>query len=259
MKQLIRLTESALHNLIAEATQEILSEMDWRTWGSAAQQSFDRGNEYDQEAKRQLQDKWYDKFRFWDPHNKKAYKRKGYKNAIAKRDKEYARGEEFRKKAEAEANKSLGYKDKQGFNYNITTTPTTDHAYGAKKFFIQGSGTQHYKDGRYKDDPYNSLSYTNQYDSFHDPDKIQNISWANRNYNYSKNRLKNLSSNGISYGSSWAEPNMSKSELDKEMQYHKNNMATTTAKNRATKGNNALRNFAQNKSYYKDGQWHEGE
>ena len=40
MKQKIRLTESDLHRIIKESVKQVLSELDWRTYQSAAEKSM---------------------------------------------------------------------------------------------------------------------------------------------------------------------------------------------------------------------------
>ena len=43
MKRTIKLTENDLHNIIKESVNHILSELDWRTYQSAAEKALDRG------------------------------------------------------------------------------------------------------------------------------------------------------------------------------------------------------------------------
>ena len=53
MKKVIKLTESDLHNIIKESVNNILSELDWRTYSSAASKAFDmaRYNDLDEYEK----------------------------------------------------------------------------------------------------------------------------------------------------------------------------------------------------------------
>ena len=42
MKQLIRITEEDLNNIISESVKNILSELDWRTYNNAAMKDYDK-------------------------------------------------------------------------------------------------------------------------------------------------------------------------------------------------------------------------
>lgn len=44
-KQIIRLTESDLHNLVKESVNKILTELDWRTMASASKKAKERGDD----------------------------------------------------------------------------------------------------------------------------------------------------------------------------------------------------------------------
>lgn len=44
MKRTIKLTENDLHNIIKESVNHILSELDWRTYQSAAEKANDRAH-----------------------------------------------------------------------------------------------------------------------------------------------------------------------------------------------------------------------
>lgn len=41
-KQIIRLTESDLHKIIEESVEQIISELDWRTYDKAAEKAFEK-------------------------------------------------------------------------------------------------------------------------------------------------------------------------------------------------------------------------
>ena len=45
MKRTIRLTESDLHSLIAESVRQCLTELDWKTYDSAARKSYEKADE----------------------------------------------------------------------------------------------------------------------------------------------------------------------------------------------------------------------
>lgn len=44
-KQIIRLTESDLHQMVKESVNKILSELDWRTYANASKKARERGND----------------------------------------------------------------------------------------------------------------------------------------------------------------------------------------------------------------------
>ena len=43
-KQIIRLTESDLKQMVAESTKKILSELDWKTYANAAKKAREQGS-----------------------------------------------------------------------------------------------------------------------------------------------------------------------------------------------------------------------
>ena len=109
MKKIIRLTESDLHGIIRNSVNKILSELDWRTYANAANKSSDRAAEYDDKAN--AKPKWYDGLMFGAPERKR-------KLASKNRDKERDRARRFAKAANDAVKRDLGYKSKNGFEYN---------------------------------------------------------------------------------------------------------------------------------------------
>lgn len=230
MKQLIRLTESALHNLIAEAAQEILSELDWRTYANAAQKSYQKAKEYD--TKRN-QKKWYDNFFGIGKRRNDKY--------LNKYHKERARAQSFNQAAQNAIQQQLGYKNKNGFTFAPSVGASEDgdrinlHTYAGKNNTVHSTN---YYDNRAFDTK-NGETYNLSADNA-TPNYKQTKKWTD-------DRIKTDPNN----------PN--KKFWDNDLQKAKRNMVTPYEKRKMNRGINTIRNFAQNKSYYKDGQWHEGE
>ena len=57
MKKIVRLTEGDLHNIIRESVNNIIQELDWRTYANAANKSAERQKDYKEKSKEK---KWYD-------------------------------------------------------------------------------------------------------------------------------------------------------------------------------------------------------
>ena len=62
MKKVIRLTESDLHRVIKESVKQVMNELDWRTYDSAAEKSRERYHNAPTGAERDYHSRRYDKF-----------------------------------------------------------------------------------------------------------------------------------------------------------------------------------------------------
>lgn len=108
MKKIVRLTESDLHGIIRNSVNKILSELDWRTYANAANKSAERQKDYKEKSKEK---KWYDSIL-----PSRARKRQGKISNLA--DKENDRSRRFASAANNAVKDQLGYKSKNGFEYN---------------------------------------------------------------------------------------------------------------------------------------------
>ena len=108
MKKIVRLTEGDLHNIIRKSVNNIIQELDWRTYANAANKSAERANGYREKSNEK---KWYDTIL-----PSMARKRQGKILNLA--DKEYDRSRRFASAANKAVKDQLGYKSKNGFEYN---------------------------------------------------------------------------------------------------------------------------------------------
>lgn len=108
MKKIVRLTEGDLHNIIRESVNNIIQELDWRTYANAANKSAERQKDYKEKSKEK---KWYDSIL-----PSRARKRQGKISNLA--DKENDRSRRFASAANKAVKDQLGYKSKNGFEYN---------------------------------------------------------------------------------------------------------------------------------------------
>ena len=107
MKKIVRLTEGDLHNIIRESVNNIIQELDWRTYANAANKSAERQKDYKEKSKEK---KWYDSIL-----PSRARKRQGKISNLA--DKENDRSRRFASAANDAVRDQLGYKSKNGFEY----------------------------------------------------------------------------------------------------------------------------------------------
>lgn len=108
MKKIVRLTEGDLHNIIRESVNNIIQELDWRTYANAANKSAERDSGYREKSREK---KWYDSIL-----PSLARKRQDKFSKLA--DKEYDRSSRFASAANKAVKDQLGYKSKNGFEYN---------------------------------------------------------------------------------------------------------------------------------------------
>ena len=107
MKKIVRLTEGDLHNIIRESVNNIIQELDWRTYANAANKSAERQKDYKEKSNEK---KWYDSIL-----PSRARKRQDKFLNLA--DKEYDRSRRFASAANKAVKDQLGYKSKNGFEY----------------------------------------------------------------------------------------------------------------------------------------------
>lgn len=107
MKKIVRLTEGDLHNIIRKSVNNIIQELDWRTYANAANKSAERQKDYKEKSKEK---KWYDSIL-----PSRARKRQGKISNLA--DKENDRSRRFASAANKAVKDQLGYKSKNGFEY----------------------------------------------------------------------------------------------------------------------------------------------
>ena len=107
MKKIVRLTEGDLHSIIRKSVNNIIQELDWRTYANAANKSAERQKDYKEKSKEK---KWYDSIL-----PSRARKRQGKISNLA--DKENDRSRRFASAANKAVKDQLGYKSKNGFEY----------------------------------------------------------------------------------------------------------------------------------------------
>lgn len=108
MKKIVRLTEGDLHNIIRESVNNIIQELDYKTYGNAANKSAERASGYREKSREK---KWYDSIL-----PSLARKRQDKFSKLA--DKENDRSRRFVSAANKAVKDQLGYKSKNGFEYN---------------------------------------------------------------------------------------------------------------------------------------------
>ncbi len=108
MKKIVRLTEGDLHNIIRKSVNNIIQELDWRTYANAANKSAERRNDYKEKSKEK---KWHDSIF-------PSMARKRQDRFLNLADKENDRSRRFASAANDAVKDQLGYKSKNGFEYN---------------------------------------------------------------------------------------------------------------------------------------------
>lgn len=223
MKKIVRLTESDLHGIIRNSVNKILSELDWRTYANAANKSSDRAAEYDDKAN--AKSKWYDGLMFGAPERKR-------KLASKNRDKERDRASRFAKAANDAVKRDLGYKSKNGFEYEPSLH--IGDASGKNRMYPRSHATK-------RDDyrqtygnehgVYDVNGEFKQHDDWH-PSYDRAVEWDKAMGNDS-----------------------SKADLARA----KKGMPTPYERGKMNKGNKALGNWYNGKSKYKDGKYQDEE
>ena len=224
MKKIIRLTESDLHGIIRNSVNKILSELDWRTYANAANKSAERQKDYKEKSKEK---KWYDSIL-----PSRARKRQGKISNLA--DKENDRSRRFASAANNAVKDQLGYKSKNGFEYNpslrLGDGGSVDRLYPSSHALKSIDGNRH---DTYENeyDVYDVNGEFKQHDDWH-PSYDRAVEWDKAIGNDS-----------------------SKADLARA----KKGMPTPYERGRMNKGNKALGNWYNGKSKYKDGKYQDEE
>lgn len=218
MKKIVRLTESDLHGIIRNSVNKILSELDWRTYANAANKSSDRAAEYDDKAN--AKPKWYDGLMFGVPERKR-------KLASKNRDKERDRANRFAKAANDAVKRDLGYKSKNGFEYN----PSIRLDYGERVY------PDSYTNKRIDGDRYDS--YGNEYGVWDSNGEFKKQREWHPDYDFALRLIKDVDD-----------------DHNREiLNTAKKGLPTPYEKGRMNKGNKELGDWYNGKTKYKNGRY----
>lgn len=223
MKKIVRLTESDLHGIIRNSVNKILSELDWRTYANAANKSSDRAAEYDDKAN--AKSKWYDGLMFGVPERKR-------KLASKNRDKERDRANRFAKAANDAVKRDLGYKSKNGFEYEPSLH--IGDAGGKNRMYPRSYAT--------KRDDYRQ-TYGNEHGVYDVNGEFKQRNDWHPSYDRAVEWDKAMGNDS------------SKADLARA----KKGMPTPYERGKMNKGNKALGNWYNGKSKYKDGKYQDEE
>lgn len=217
MKKIVRLTEGDLHNIIRKSVNNIIQELDWRTYANAANKSAERQKDYKEKSKEK---KWYDSIL-----PSMARKRQGKISNLA--DKEYDRSRRFASAANDAVKDQLGYKSKNGFEYN----PSLRLGDGERVY--PGSLANKRIDG----DKYNS--YESEYGVWDRNDGFKKRSDWHPDYD-----------NAVKWNE-YRDDDASREELNRA----KKGMPTPYEKGRMNRGNRELGDWYNGKTKYKNGRY----
>ena len=224
MKKIVRLTESDLHGIIRNSVNKILSELDWRTYANAANKSAERQKDYKEKSKEK---KWYDSIL-----PSMARKRQGKILNLA--DKENDRSRRFASAANNAVKDQLGYKSKNGFEYNpslrLGDGGSVDRLYPSSHALKSIDGNRH-------------DSYENEYDVYDVNGEFKERYDWHPSYDRAVEWDKAMGNHS------------SKADLARA----KKGMPTPYERGRMNKGNKALGNWYNGKSKYKDGKYQDEE
>lgn len=224
MKKIVRLTESDLHGIIRNSVNKILSELDWRTYANAANKSAERQKDYKEKSKEK---KWYDSIL-----PSMARKRQGKISNLA--DKENDRSRRFASAANNAVKDQLGYKSKNGFEYNpslrLGDGGSVDRLYPSSHALKSIDGNRH-------------DSYENGYDVYDVNGEFKERYDWHPSYDRAVEWDKAMGNDS--------------SKADLAMA--KKGMPTPYERGRMNKGNKALGNWYNGKSKYKDGKYQDEE
>lgn len=224
MKKIVRLTESDLHGIIRNSVNKILSELDWRTYANAANKSAERQKDYKEKSKEK---KWYDSIL-----PSMARKRQGKISNLA--DKENDRSRRFASAANNAVKDQLGYKSKNGFEYNpslrLGDGGSVDRLYPSSYASKSIDGNRH-------------DTYENEYDVYDVNGEFKERYDWHPSYDRAVEWDKAM---GNDY-----------SKADLAMA--KKGMPTPYERGKMNKGNKALGNWYNGKSKYKDGKYQDEE
>ena len=224
MKKIIRLTESDLHGIIRNSVNKILSELDWRTYANAANKSAERQKDYKEKSKEK---KWYDSIL-----PSRARKRQDKFLNLA--DKENDRSRRFASAANNAVKDQLGYKSKNGFEYNpslrLGDGGSVDRLYPSSHALKSIDGNRH-------------DTYENEYDVYDVNGEFKERYDWHPSYDRAVEWDKAMGNDS------------SKADLARA----KKGMPTPYERGRMNKGNKALGNWYNGKSKYKDGKYQDEE
>lgn len=224
MKKIVRLTESDLHGIIRNSVNKILSELDWRTYANAANKSAERQKDYKEKSKEK---KWYDSIL-----PSMAKKRQGKISNLA--DKENDRSRRFASAANNAVKDQLGYKSKNGFEYNpslrLGDGGSVDRLYPSSNASKSIDGNRH-------------DTYENEYDVYDVNGEFKERYDWHPSYDRAVEWDKAMGNDS--------------SKADLAMA--KKGMPTPYERGRMNKGNKALGNWYNGKSKYKDGKYQDEE
>lgn len=224
MKKIVRLTESDLHGIIRNSVNKILSELDWRTYANAANKSAERQKDYKEKSKEK---KWYDSIL-----PSMAKKRQGKISNLA--DKENDRSRRFASAANNAVKDQLGYKSKNGFEYNpslrLGDGGSVDRLYPSSNASKSIDGNRH-------------DTYENEYDVYDVNGEFKERYDWHPSYDRAVEWDKAMGNDS------------SKADLARA----KKGMPTPYERGRMNKGNKALGNWYNGKSKYKDGRYQDEE
>ena len=184
-KQIIRLTESDLHQMVKESVNKILAELDWKTYASAADKARERGN-----------------VSYWREKGDNSPKGSdGYWNMVGKASDERLRSDRFGDAAKDAFNRDFGYQQGKPYDNDYqrvgmggdfgSTEEFSPHAVGYRS---KGYGNpKKYEFGR-DNDTFKSVEpeeFFNGNDdaakAYHNAnDEIKN--WKKGNYDYQKGK-----------------------------------------------------------------------
>ena len=224
MKKIVRLTEGDLHNIIRKSVNNIIQELDWRTYANADNKSVERRNGYKEKSKEK---KWYDSIL-----PSRARKRQDKFLNLA--DKENDRSRRFASAAITAVKDRLGYKSKNGFEYNpslrLGDGGSVDRLYPSSYALKSIDGNRH-------------DSYENEYDVYDVNGEFKERYDWHPDYD-----------NAVKWDKAMGNDS-SKADLARA----KKGMPTPYERGRMNKGNKALGNWYNGKSKYKDGKYQDEE
>ena len=217
MKKIVRLTESDLHGIIRNSVNKILSELDWRTYANAANKSAERQKDYKEKSKEK---KWYDSIL-----PSRARKRQDKFLNLA--DKEKDRSRRFASAANKAVKDRLGYKSKNGFEYN----PSIHLDYGERVY------PDSYTNKRIDGDRYDS--YGNEYGVWDSNGEFKKQREWHPDYDFALRLIKDVDD-----------------DHNREiLNTAKKGLPTPYEKGRMNKGNRELGDWYNGKTKYKNGRY----
>lgn len=223
MKKVLRLTESELHGLIKESVNNILQELDWRTYANAANKSAKRKGEYDSKSNEHKPYDWM--FGIGKKRNEKFKKLS---------DKENARTTRFANAANDAVKKDLGYKSKNGFTFEPSLNIGSSRDNGKRVYPRSNS---------YKYDDNDMQTFGNEHFVQNVDDEFgERIDW----HPQYDNAVDWFGGND----DRWSKDAIARAKAG---------MPTPYERGRMNKGNKALKNWYDGKSKYNGGKWSDEE